>query len=74
MELQTLKRAVQLQVALESKGDRPIQLIGIDYYRPSTHYFRLILPVFKGKKILTIPMGTSPLRLALTTNAHARPS
>ena len=69
MEIQTLKNTHRLELLLASKGTKAIQIQGIDHYRPSTQYFRLILPAFKGKQRLSIPMGLTPLRLEVKTNA-----
>lgn len=69
MELLTLQKAHLLNLILQSNGAAPIQVLGNDYYRPNTQYFRLILPAFKGRQAISIPMGISPLRLDLKTNS-----
>ena len=68
MEIRTLKHPHRLDLALASNGTKSIQIIGFDHYRPNTQYFRLILPAFKGKRTLSIPMGITPLRMELRTN------
>jgi len=72
MELQTLGQAHRLDLILESNGKAPVQLRGRDYYQPSTQYFRLILPAFKGKRAFSIPMGISPLRLNVESNSYLK--
>ena len=70
MELKTLKQPHRLELFLAAKGTKPIQVMGLDHYRPSTQYFKLILPAFKGNRHLSIPMGTTPLRMEIKTNAR----
>jgi len=69
MEIRTLKRPYRLELALASNGTKPIQIMAVDHYRPNTQYFKLILPAFKGKRNLSIPMGITPLRMELRTNS-----
>lgn len=68
MEIRTLKHPYRLDLSLTSNGTKPVQIMAIDHYKPSTQYFKLILPAFKGKRTLSIPMGITPLRMELRTN------